>query len=139
MKISQNRTNYTGTFFKILKPYSTIMHIRSGLILDRILPANIQKGFPLTSNNHLKNNSGAQAQRIELEWSPTNKGYGKRSSADSFSLSRGEASGCCFTLPLVKAVLPEAKKLVSECINTGFSQSCHQNVMAHSVKTLGRG
>lgn len=69
--LCENTTNQktsAGTLFKTLKPYSTTMHIRRGLILDRTLPANIQKGFPLASNNRLKNNPGAWAQRIELEW-----------------------------------------------------------------------
>lgn len=63
-----NQKNYAGTLFKTLKPYSTTVHIRCGLILDRTLPANIQKGVPLTSNNHLNHNPAAWAQRIELEW-----------------------------------------------------------------------
>lgn len=43
------------------------------------------------------------------------------------------------TLTIGKTALPEAEKLVSECINTEFSQCCLQNVMPHSVQTLGRG
>lgn len=35
-------------------------------ILHRFLPETIPKGFPLTSNHHLENVSGAQAQRTEV-------------------------------------------------------------------------
>lgn len=50
-----------------------------------------------------------------------------------FLENEDEASGCCLYTTISKTVLPEAEKLVSERINTEFSQSCLQNVMVHSV------
>ena len=50
-----------------------------------------------------------------------------------FLESEDESSGCWLYTTISKTALPEAEKLVSECINTEFSQCCLQNVMPHSV------